>query len=200
MYLVYINTETYSPLAKVRVDYSELVHALQNGDEQKANSLLSEVIPRLQDYLVVVMGAERGAATECVQQAFLDVYEQIRNDKIKESKYIFSYLIKSCRHEYLRYVKREHKFNYDEDVISYAVEPEEQYKRLIEKERKELLKECLNELQEKARKFIEYFIDKPDATTEEASKYFELTSANVRTRKSRIVSKLHHCFKRKSNE
>jgi RNA polymerase sigma factor (sigma-70 family) len=187
-------------LAKVRVDYSELVHALQDGNEQKANSLLSELIPRLQDYLVVVMGAERGAAVECVQQAFLDVYEQIRNDKIKESKYIFSYLIKSCRHEYLRYVKREHKFNYDEDVMSYAIEPEEQYKRLIEKERKELLKECLNELQDKARKFIEYFIDKSDATTEEASEYFELSSANVRTRKSRIVSKLHHCFKRKSSE
>lgn len=187
-------------MTKIRVDYSELVEALQNGDEKKANSLLAELMPRLQDYLVVVMGAERYASVECVQQAFLDVYEQIRQNKIKDSKYIFSYLIKSCRHEYLRYVKRQHKFNYEEDVLNHVIEPEEQYKNLIDKEREVILKECLDELQEKSKRFIEYFIDKPDATTEEASEFFDLSSANVRTRKSRIVSRLHHCFKRKSNE
>ncbi len=187
-------------MTKIRVDYSELVVALQQGDDIKASSLLNEVIPRLEDYLVVVMGAEKNSAKECVQQAFLDVYEQIRQNKIKEHKYIFSYLIKSCRHEYLRYVKREHKFSYEEEALNYVVEPEEQYKRLIDQERQNILKECLHELKEKSRKFIEYFIDKPDATTEEASIFFELSSANVRTRKSRIVSRLHHCFKRKSNE
>lgn len=183
-----------------RVDYSELVDALQNDDGETAGSLINEIMPRLEDYLVVVMNAERYAAEECVQQAFVDVFEQIKRDKIKESKYIFSYLIKSCRHEYLRYVKREHKFKYEEEALNVLYEPEEQIKNLLDKERQRILEECLNELQDKSKRFIEYFIDKPDATTDEATDEFGLSSANVRTRKSRILSRLHHCFKRKSNE
>lgn len=187
-------------MSKTRVDYSELVVALQEGDGSKSGELINEIMPRLEDYLVVVMSAERNAAKECVQQAFLDVFEQIKKDKIKESKYIFSYLIKSCRHEYLRYAKREHKFKYEEDGLNVLYEPEEQMQNLLDKERQKILEECLNELKEKSKKFIEYFIDKPDATTDEATEQFGLSSANVRTRKSRILSRLHHCYKRKSNE
>ncbi len=187
-------------MSKTRVDYSDLVDALQKGDESKSRELINEIMPRLEDYLVVVMNAERNAARECVQQAFLDVFEQIRKDKIKESKYIFSYLIKSCRHEYLRYAKREHKFKYEEEALNHLYEPEEQFQNLLDKERQRILEECLDELKDKSKKFIEYFIDKPDVTTEEATDEFGLSSANVRTRKSRILSRLHHCYKRKSNE
>jgi RNA polymerase sigma factor (sigma-70 family) len=187
-------------LTKARVDYSELVEAIQEGDNKKATDLISEVIPRLEDYLTVSMNSDANSAQECVQQAFLDVFEQVRKDKIKEPKYIFSYLIKSCRHEYLRYAKRQHKFKYEEEALNELYEPEQQIENLLDKERQRILKECLEELQDKSKKFIEYFIDKPDATTEEASEEFDLSGANVRTKKSRILSRLHHCFKRKSNE
>jgi len=186
-------------LSKNRVDYSELVDALQAGDDQKADELLAELMPRLQDYLVVVMNAERNAARECVQQAFLDVYEQILKDNIKHNKYIFSYLIKSCRHEYIRYAKHQHRFTYEDEAFYEMAEPQQQFENLLDKERQEILEVCLGELKEKSRKFIEYFIDKPDASTADAQKKFGLSSANVRTKKSRILSRLHHCFKRKSN-
>ena len=78
-------------MTKARVDYSELVEALQSGDDSKANELVSEVIGRLEDYLVVTMSADANDAGECVQQAFVDVFEQVRKDKIKEPKYFFSY-------------------------------------------------------------------------------------------------------------
>lgn len=187
-------------MSNPRVDYSELVDALQNGDEVKAGELIEELVPRLVDYLVVVMNAGRSAAEECVQQAFLDVFEQIRKDNINDSKYIFSYFIKASRHEYLRYAKREHKFKYEEEALNVLYEPEQQMTNLLDKERQRILAECLEELQDKSKRFIEYFIDKPDATTEEAQEEFGLSSANVRTRKSRIISRLHHCYKRKSNE
>lgn len=187
-------------MAQVRVDYSELVEALQRGDDAKAGELLSEVIPRLQDYLCVVMNAKPNAAKECVQQAFLDVFEQIRRNKIKESKYIFSYLIKSCRHEYIRYAKRQHRFDYDDEPFQEVYEPAHQLQNLLDDERQRILEECLQELREKSRVFIQFFIDKPDASTDDAVQEFELTSANVRTRKSRILSRLHHCYKRKSSE
>ncbi|MEO9884810.1 MAG: sigma-70 family RNA polymerase sigma factor [Balneola sp.] len=187
-------------MTKSRVDYSELVEALQNGDDTKAAELVSEVVSRLEDYLIVTMGADSNDANECVQQAFVDVFEQVRKDKIKEPKYFFSYLIKSCRHEYLRYIKKRHKFKYDEESLNTQVVPEQQFQKLLNKERQEILKKCLEELQEKSRVFIEHFIDKPDTSTDEASEEFEMSSSNVRTKKHRILSRLHHCFKRKSNE
>lgn len=187
-------------LAQIRVDYSELVEALQSGDDSKASDLLSEVIPRLEDYLQVVMSADPDAAKECVQQAFLDVFEQVRKDNIKNSKYIFSYMIKACRHEYLRFMKRQHKFDYDDDTFNEVYEPEEQFKNLLDKERQRILEECLSELRKKSREFIEYFMDKPEASTDDAVDEFDLSNANVRTRKHRILSRLHHCYKRKSSQ
>lgn len=186
-------------LAQIRVDYSELVEALHKGDDGKAGELLSEVIPRLQEYLRVVLKAAPEDAAECVQQAFLDVFEQIRKGNIKNSKYIFSYLIKSSRHEYFRYMKRQHKFDYHNEMDEIC-EPEEQLENLLDKERQKILQECLSEMRTKSREFIEYFIDKPDASTNDAIKAFNLSSANVRTRKSRLLSRLHHCYKRKSTE
>lgn len=187
-------------LAQLRTDYSDLVEAILKGNDEKANELLDEVIPRLEEYLQVVMGAEEIVVRECVQQAFVDVFEQIRKNKIKESKYIFSYLVKSCRHEYYRYVKRQHKFEYDEDIFYDAIQPEEQFKNLLDKERQKILEECLEELRKKSLKFILYFMDRPDATTVEASEEFDISGANVRTKKHRILSRLHHCYKRKSNQ
>ncbi len=183
-----------------RIDYSELVEALQQDNDDKSKELIEEIIPRLEDYLIVVMSADRYEAQECVQQAFFEVFKQIKKDNIKDSKYILSYFIKSCRHEFIRFKKKQHKFKYEEEALNTLYEPEEQYKNLLDKERQRILKACLDELQEKSRRFIEYFIDKPDATTEEAKKEFDLSGANVRTRKSRILSRLHHCYKRKSNE
>lgn len=181
-----------------RVDYSELVEALAEGDGQKANRLLEELVPRLREYLRVVMGADERAAAECVQQAFLDVFEQIKKQKIRENKYIFSYLLKACRHEYLRYQKQQNRFSYEEATIEQILEPADQIRNLLDQERQAILSECLDELDEESREFIVYFIDKPDTTTKEASNRFNLSSANVRTKKSRITSRLHDCYRRKS--
>jgi len=146
----------------------------------------------------VVLNADEKDAEECTQQAFLNVYEQIKKDNIREEKYIFSYMIRACRHEYFRLSKEQHRFNNPmEDHQDHLVDPAEQMENLMDKDRQRILEACLNELREKSRKFIEYFIDKPDATTKEASAHFNISGANVRTKKSRIISRLHHCFKRK---
>lgn len=187
-------------LAQLRVDYSELIEALRKGDDSRASQLLEEIIPRLEDYLKIVMSADEAVAKECVQQAFLDVFEQIRKNNIKNSKSILGYLLTACRHEFLRYKKQQHKFSYDEYTFEPHVEPEEQISNLLDKERKRILEQCLEELEEESREFIEYFLDKPYASTEEVVEKFNISNANVRTRKHRILGRLHHCYKRKSNQ
>lgn len=183
-----------------RFNYSELVDALQDGDRDTANTVLSEVMPRLVDYLEVVMNADKRTAKECVQQACLDVFEQIHKDKIRNSKYIFSYLIKSVRNEYIRYTKYQHRFSYSEDSLDHIVEPEQQFENLVEEDRQRILKECLEELGKKNKRFILYIFEYPDATTKALSSQFKLSEANVRTKKSRIISRLHDCYKSKSDD
>jgi len=186
-------------LSKRKVDYSELVSAIQEEDKEKTNRLVGELLPRLKDYLKVVMNADQSAAEECVHQAFEEVLRQIRNDKIREPKYIFSYLLKSCRHQYLHYDKHMRSMNYtEEDEADYLVHPADQYKQILDEERKYLLKICLKELDEKAREFITYFLEKPEVTTWQASKEFDISRANVRTKKSRILARLNECYERRS--
>ena len=181
-----------------RLDYSELVFALQENRDGEANRLLKELMPRLKDYLQVTMNAEEDEAEECIHAAFLNVYEQIIQDNIRKEKYIFSYLLRACRNEYIRYSKNQHRFqSAEDDDPDYIMKPAQQVENLLDQDRERILGECLEELQDKSRRFIEYFIDKPDATTKQASKHFKITGANVRTKKSRIISRLHHCFKRK---
>lgn len=184
-----------------RLDYSELVFALQENREGKANEILEEVLPRLKDYLKVTMNATEQEAEECTQQAFINVYEQILKENIRKEKYIFSYLIRACRNEYLSYAKNQHRFSSPiEENHQHFVEPADQIRNLLDEDKQRILEECLDMLREDERELIEYFIDNPDATTKDASNEFDITGANVRTRKSRITSRLHHCFQRKWEE
>ena len=84
-----------------RVDYSVLVNYLQVQETRKANELLAEVLPKLVQYLQITVGADPETAEECVQQAFLNVYERILQDKIRDPKSILSYLMQASRNEYL---------------------------------------------------------------------------------------------------
>lgn len=147
---------------------------------------------------MVVIGADIHTAEDTVQQAFADVYEKIQADLIKEPKYIFRYLVTACRNEYLRVRKRENFLKTEEWSLEGLSVSGRQISNLLDKERQRILKECLSELPYKQRIFIEFFFAAPEISSEEAEKEFGLSRANVRTRKSRILNRLHQCYKRKS--
>lgn len=168
------------------------------GNHQKIDVALEDLILKLKQYLEVVMGANKLASEECAQQAFLNVYERIRKDKIRNKKYIYTYMIKACRHEYIRYIKKQHTFVSGENVDEEFSEPAEQIEKLADKERTEILKMCLKELDQESREFITHFMNFPETTTKEASRYFNISEANVRTRKYRITKLLHEAFQKRS--
>lgn len=184
----------------VRVDYSDLVVALENGDETTANKLLDEVMPRLVEYLQIVLNADENIAKECAQQAFTDVFERIRLGKIKEHKYIFSYLLTATRNEFLRYSKYQHRFDTESDAAYEQAEPAEQIRALMNKERMSLLEDCIMELDRDSREFIRYLINNPDKSSKEFGKYFNISEANVRTKKSRIINILNRCVRYKGQQ
>ena len=173
-------------------DYSPLVDSIQQGDKTETNRLLSEVVPKLIEYLIYGLGASKEAAEDCAQQTVLKVLEQIRRKKIRQKNAIFSYLITTCRHEYLRYRRKEKRYMPDESINEHTCEPAEQASKLLHREKQQLLKECINELDPESKEFIVHFLIYPDTSTAEAARHFNLSESNVRTRKSRITHQLHH--------
>ena len=194
----FLNNSFREPVAQF--DFSELVDALQQGEEQRANELLDDVMPRVIEYLKIAMNATVQEAQECSQQAFLDVYDRIKKDKIREKRYIYSYLITTARNEFLRYKKIQHRFVSDPEEVHHQAEPAAQIESLIEEERMGILRECLDELRKESRKLMVYFLNNPDENLKKVSKKFGLTHANLRTKKSRLTNRLHHCYKRKSTD
>ncbi|WP_069131780.1 RNA polymerase sigma factor [Rhodohalobacter halophilus] len=186
--------------AKRRVDYSALVDFIQQENVRKTNELVKEMIPKLVEYLRVTVAATEDVARECVQQAFLNVYERIVEDKLNDPKSLLSYMMMTARNEFFNQYRKNGRLVNNEYVTSSVSEPAEQVDRLIDRERMELLFECIEELDDDSQMFILYFINHPDATTKEASGYFELSESNVRTKKYRITHQLHALFKMKMAE
>lgn len=170
--------------------------ALREHREGEANELLKELIPRLKDYLRVVLDAEEDDAEEAIHRAFLDVYEKILKGNIKREKYIFRYMILACKNAYINYQKEKGRFDAPSgDRIDYLSTPARQVENLMDHDRQRILRECLEELEEDSREFIEYLLENPDTTTREASRLFDMSEANVRTKKTRLQQRLHVCFK-----
>jgi len=185
--------------ANQRVDYSALVNYIQQENARQVNQLLKELIPKLVEYLQVTLAATEETAKECVQQAFLNVYERIIDGKLKDPKSLLSYMMMTSRNEYFNQYKKNKRYVDNEHVVGSESDPASQIDRLVDQERKELLFDCIEELDDDSQMFILYFINHPDATTREASDYFDLTEANVRTKKYRITHQLHSLYKFKAN-
>lgn len=188
-------------MSSYKVNYSELVTALQEHDAGKANELLKRLLPRLVTYLRTVMGATPEDAEEAVHRAFYNTYEKIVEDEINEKRYIYKYLLKASRHEYIRLTRHDDRFDAnvdDTDVLMAA--PSNQVENMMDEERQRLLEQCLQLLPEDALRYILYIFDHPDISTKGLSEYFDLSEVNVRVKKSRIISDLGECVKRKMEQ
>ncbi|TYP92551.1 RNA polymerase sigma factor, sigma-70 family [Fodinibius salinus] len=188
-------------MATSRSDYSELIEAIKQNKHDRTNELLQDITSRLRDYLQVVMSADKVTADEVTQRALLEVYERIEADKIQDSRSIYSYLLRTTRNEFLQFKREQGFLNTPlDEAEDHFVDPAEQFQNLLDEERQQILEICMDELKERSRKLIDYFFDNPDTTTKEASEEFGISGANVRTRKSRILSRLHECYKRKRQQ
>lgn len=185
-------------MSTYKVNYSELVTALQDHKQGASNELLKQLIPNLKKYLVVVMNASSDDAEEAVHRAFVNTYEKIMQDEINNKKYIYKYLLRACRNEYVRLSKYQVRFAITpNDSFETTNTPARQIENLLDKDRQRILKSCLEKLPEESRQFIKYVLKHPEATTRSLSEFFDISEANARVKKSRIISDLSHCVQKK---
>ena len=139
------------------------------------------VIPQLKEYLKVTVRANDYMAEECAHQAFYTIMDRVQKGNFDDSVNIIGYLIISARNEYFMMLRKEYREGGAVFEEQHMVEPAEQYKLLVDKDRERILIRCLEELDKKSRAFIDYFFKQPEITYLKISKIFKITPSNART-------------------
>lgn len=176
------------------MNYSELVHAIQEGDQRKTDKLIAEAIPILERYLISNLGATAENAEDSVQRMFEYIIPKIRNGEINSPSGLLSYMLTGTRHSYYKTIQIFDSGNMDE-VCEELVAPAEQTSKLIRTEYLTLLKKCLGKLKQHYRNLMEFLFEHPDADPEDIAEYFDISIGNAWARKHRAVQQLSECVR-----
>ena len=180
------------------MEYSELIKAVDRDNRSKANELFKSLTPRLIRFLKVHMDASKQDAEDCTQQALIKAIDAIKEGKIRDKERILSFLLTTCRHTYLNFLKKNNRYLFDEISNTQTQKPR-QLLALLDKERRKLLEWCMNQLSESYRAFIDFWFHHPNATAKATATHFDISTANVWTRKHRVIKKLSECCQKKDN-
>ncbi len=183
----------------MKVDYSLLVEALQKHNKEVYTEELEELYPRLITYLRVSMDASPEDAEDAAQEALAKTYKRIMEGEVKAAKYFFKYILQACRNEYLMAVRtyNNRRTGTPGDVPGYLVTPSEQIKKLVEEERKKLMRECIDSMKENYRDILWYYCNETEWDPKKAGHHFSIRPSNARARKTRAIKKLGECVKKK---
>lgn len=179
------------------MDYSDLAQAIRENNTGRVDELLQKLIPRLHRFLSIHMNASKPDAQDCVQETILHCLEAIKNDNLRHPEKVISYLLTSCRNNYLKMLDKRKENAYDE-VPEEHHHPAVQLANLLDDERKRLLEWCLKQLKEEYRLFMEFWFKHPEYEAEKVADHFNLSVSNTWTRKHRLINQLHECYKEKS--
>lgn len=81
---------------------------------------------------------------------------------------------------------------YDERA-EYSIDTAQQTDNIINKEMEDLLKKCINKLDDKNKEFIHYILENPKMKTEEIAEHFSMTVNATWQKKHRLIHKLREC-------
>lgn len=186
------------------MDFIELISAIEENDQRKLNQLLPEAFDVLMGYLVGHMGADHATAQDYVQQAFEQTLTAIREDKLRDKKRLYAYMVTCCRNFYLRDIERSYESATDLQEIEPSHEDLQsdpnQLLNLLDKERQSILKYCIEQLSESYKKLIKYWFANPDSDANEVANYFDISVNNAWTRKHRVVKMLNECYQEQSKK
>jgi RNA polymerase sigma factor (sigma-70 family) len=178
------------------MEFSELVKAIDQNDRPATNRILKKITPRLIRFLTVHMGAERQDAEDCAQLALLNAFEAIKDGSIRNADRIFSFLLTSCKNNYLNLIKKDRDYSLDDISFDQSQKPR-QLLSMMDDERRRILELCLQQLSESYKTFIDFWFDYPDTDAKAAATHFGITVNNTWTRKHRILKKLSNCYQKK---
>lgn len=179
------------------MDYAPLVKAIREGDQESANELISNVTPILIRMLKARMNASQEDAEDAVQMMFLNVIKAIKKDRIRNPSGLLSYMMITCKHNYLKSRDGYHPESLESLVTEPAIEAV-QLEAIVEEEKWRIYDECLHSLSEERLEFYNFWYQHPDSSASEVARHFGISVNSAWTRKHRILKALKKCFRSKS--
>jgi RNA polymerase sigma factor (sigma-70 family) len=175
------------------------VKAVKTENRAVIEDYSARVVPMVTEYLMVALKANKFHAEECSHHAFSVVLDRIKNNSIDDQTSVVSYLVTTARNQYFNMLKNEIREGSAILQEQYYQDSEEQIQSLLDEERTKILEQCLGNLDEKARVYIQYVMKHSDYSMLKIGKIFGISPENARTKKSRIVRQLSDCVRKKLN-
>ncbi len=175
---------------------NDLYYSVVRNDEREITRAVNKAFPVLVGHLITTQGACYDDCAESAQITLVHTIEKIRSGAIRDPEKLNVYLLKAAKHNYLRLFSRDKPMVFDE-TAEYSVEPARQAQKLVSEEKRNILEECLAQLDERNRAFIEYWLRNPGVRSEEVAEVFGSTANAVMQRKYRLVKLLRQCALKK---
>lgn len=172
--------------------------AVLEHDEANIAKAINELRPNLVLFLKASMRASQNDAEDAIQNVFMYTVNNIRAGKIENAEKIGTYIVKAAKNQYLSIIRKTELESLD-DNQEYVATLAEQIEILIEEEKIEALRDCVDDLEEKNRSFMQMWLKKPNEKAEVIANYFKMSVNNVFTKKHRLIKILSDCVKFKLN-
>lgn len=180
------------------MDYSRFVYAVQKNDVKELEAQVRVITGVLIKFLRVRIGATYHDAQDSAQNTLLLVVKKIKEDKLNNPEAIIYYLFTTAKHDYLKAQSKIKEPVYDEVPSSYKKEGD-QLNNLLDEERQQVLKKCLNKLKPNLRTYINYWFENPRDDATVVADHFGISVNNAWTKKHRILKILKECFQKVIN-
>lgn len=174
------------------MDYSELVEALQSNDSKSVNQICEKSLIILKKYLIARMGASPENAEDAVQQMFEYLIPKIREDVIDNPGGLAKYMMKAARHTYLNLL-RDYNLNEYEELAEEPGVDETQIWNLVNDDRKQILRYCIDKLKNHYRALVEFLFKYPEADAKDVAEKFDISVNNAWQRRHRVIKHLSSC-------
>lgn len=181
------------------MDSHSLYVAILNGDDRTIDRLVRPLVDQLVVFLATKLGAQRDDARDVVQNTLMYVFQRIREGKIQDPERILHYILIACRHNYFRLQHEKRRNRPAVGIVRDVGFSEPQLEALMQKERIQILRSCVDTLHPKHREFILYLMECPDATTQQVAERFRISVSNAWVRKHRLTTVLSKCVTHRMN-
>ena len=179
-----------------KINSDEFYKLIESDNKTEINQLSEVLIQRMTLYIRSVLGAGEETARDCAQEAYGKVYSKIIGRDHNKMEDVFAYMIRSSRNEYLMKLRKEkYEVPIDESKFREIADSDEQtaIDVLSNDDDQELLKNCINSLKNRHRKFFRTVLDYINEEDKVTADLVGITYGSFRTRKSRIIDMLREC-------
>lgn len=180
------------------MDYSKFVDAVKTNDKAALDTLVRKISAVLKSFLIVRLGVGPEDAEDCTQNTLLLAVEKIREDKLNNPDSIIFYLFTTAKNDYLKLLASRKDGRHESLQGDLSEEPA-QLNKLLSKEKKKFLKQCVESLKEDYKNYIQYWLENPDKEAIDVANKFGISVNNAWTKKHRIIQVLKDCIEKKIN-